>query len=65
MEARDFSRVRLHIASGSGNYYDEIQWHSLDLLTDYSFDCYYEIGKTPIELTVGDNTYIIEWEVAD
>ena len=63
VEFRDGSNVTIDLASGDTNYYDDVVWHSADNNTDIVFDCSYGIGKKTDELTVNNDSYIIEWKI--
>lgn len=66
-EFEDGSNITMDLCSGDNNYYDDAVWISADGMTNVNFDCSYEIvGEDKREVfNVGDDTYVIEWEVEE
>lgn len=62
----DGSYITIDLYSGSQNYYDDIVWHNADETRSETFDCLYSFADEPKEeFTVGEDTYVIEFEVID
>ena len=60
------SHITIDLYSGSSNYYDDRVWVSADGKKDVTFDCSYELAREKTdEYTVGEDTYIIEWEIVE